>query len=37
MNGDWSWRIPTLLQGAAPLVQLVFSYYLPESPRFIRF
>ncbi|KAH7397155.1 general substrate transporter [Pyrenochaeta sp. MPI-SDFR-AT-0127] len=35
MTGAWSWRIPTLLQGAAPLVQLIFSYFLPESPRFL--
>ncbi|CAH0055974.1 unnamed protein product [Clonostachys solani] len=35
MSGSWSWRIPTLLQGAAPLMQLIFSYWLPESPRFL--
>ncbi|KEY64419.1 hypothetical protein S7711_08475 [Stachybotrys chartarum IBT 7711] len=35
MTGAWSWRIPTLLQGAAPLFQLLFSFFLPESPRFL--
>ncbi|KAL2840549.1 general substrate transporter [Aspergillus pseudoustus] len=35
MVGDWSWRIPTLLQGAAPLLQLAFSRFLPESPRYL--
>lgn len=35
MTGDWSWRIPTLLQGAAPFGQLVFSWWLPESPRWL--
>ncbi|OJJ54143.1 hypothetical protein ASPSYDRAFT_490368 [Aspergillus sydowii CBS 593.65] len=35
MQGDWSWRIPTLLQAAGPLVQLVFSCFLPESPRYL--
>lgn len=35
MSGSWSWRIPTLLQGAAPLMQLIFSYWLPESPRYL--
>ncbi|KAM0325041.1 hypothetical protein ACHAQA_007578 [Verticillium albo-atrum] len=35
MTGPWSWRIPTLLQGAAPMGQLIFSYFLPESPRFL--
>ncbi|KAK2933456.1 Sugar/inositol transporter [Fusarium oxysporum f. sp. vasinfectum] len=35
MTGAWSWRIPTLLQGAAPLLQLACSYFLPESPRYL--
>ncbi|KAH6688496.1 general substrate transporter [Plectosphaerella plurivora] len=35
MSGAWSWRIPTLFQGAGPLIQLIFSYYLPESPRYL--
>lgn len=35
MNGDWSWRIPTLLQGAAPTVQLALAWWLPESPRYV--
>ncbi|PSN67618.1 general substrate transporter [Corynespora cassiicola Philippines] len=35
MNGDWAWRIPTLLQGALPTLQLLCSYFLPESPRFL--
>ncbi|KXJ97585.1 general substrate transporter [Microdochium bolleyi] len=35
MTSDWGWRIPTLLQGAAPFGQLIFSWWLPESPRFL--
>ncbi|KAH7369507.1 general substrate transporter [Rhexocercosporidium sp. MPI-PUGE-AT-0058] len=35
MTGDWSWRIPTLLQGGAPFFQLLISYWLPESPRYL--
>lgn len=35
MTGPWSWRIPTLLQGAAPLLQFAFSYLIPESPRYL--
>ncbi|KAH7159126.1 general substrate transporter [Fusarium sp. MPI-SDFR-AT-0072] len=35
MTNNWSWRLPTLLQGAAPTLQLLFSYFLPESPRFL--
>lgn len=32
-EGSWSWRIPTILQAGYPLIQLVFIYWLPESPR----
>lgn len=35
MTSDWSWRIPTLLQGAMPFGQLLFSWWLPESPRYL--
>jgi sugar porter (SP) family MFS transporter len=35
MKTDWSWRIPTLLQGAMPTLQLACSYFLPESPRYV--
>ncbi|KAH8799045.1 general substrate transporter [Xylogone sp. PMI_703] len=34
-QSDWSWRIPSLLQAGFPLVQLVFSVFLPESPRWL--
>ncbi|OBT59107.1 hypothetical protein VE04_00712 [Pseudogymnoascus sp. 24MN13] len=26
----WAWRIPSLLQGALPLIQFAFFYWLPE-------
>ncbi|CZR55815.1 related to hexose transporter protein [Phialocephala subalpina] len=32
---DWSWRIPSLLQGAFPFVQLLFWFAVPESPRWL--
>lgn len=32
-SGNWSWRIPTLLQAGYPLVQLSCFWTLPESPR----
>jgi MFS family permease len=35
MGSDWSWRIPTLLQGAMPTMQLACAYFLPESPRYV--
>ncbi|CVK94065.1 related to hexose transporter protein [Fusarium mangiferae] len=31
----WSWRIPSLLQGALPIIQLLGLYFLPESPRWL--
>ncbi|EXJ77399.1 hypothetical protein A1O3_09625 [Capronia epimyces CBS 606.96] len=35
MQNTWSWRIPSLLQGAVPLFQLCLLYFVPESPRFL--
>ncbi|KAK4140307.1 general substrate transporter [Dichotomopilus funicola] len=32
---DWSWRIPALLQAIPSVVQLLFVYWVPESPRFL--
>ncbi|KAK8053079.1 hypothetical protein PG996_012380 [Apiospora saccharicola] len=32
---DWSWRIPSLLQAGFPLIQLVFWWWVPESPRWL--
>ena len=32
--GNWSWRIPTILQAGFPCVQLAFFWALPESPRY---
>lgn len=34
-NDSWAWRIPSLLQGALPLVQVLFVFLLPESPRWL--
>ncbi|CAI6092325.1 unnamed protein product [Clonostachys chloroleuca] len=31
----WSWRIPSLLQGLVPFIQLLFIYFVPESPRWL--
>ncbi|KAH8690337.1 general substrate transporter [Talaromyces proteolyticus] len=34
-NSSWAWRIPSLLQGFFPLLQVLFVYLLPESPRYL--
>ncbi|OAA68708.1 hexose transporter [Niveomyces insectorum RCEF 264] len=34
-TSTWSWRIPSILQGGFPLVQLAFLYWVPESPRWL--
>ncbi|KAK5116031.1 hypothetical protein LTR62_000487 [Meristemomyces frigidus] len=31
----WSWRMPTILQCAYPLIQMAFLYWVPESPRWL--
>ncbi|KAL2802905.1 putative MFS sugar transporter [Aspergillus granulosus] len=32
---DWAWRIPSLLQIAPAMVQIVTVLFLPESPRYL--
>ncbi|KAI0858283.1 hexose transporter [Xylaria cubensis] len=34
-QNDWSWRAPSILQAAFPIVQLLFIYWVPESPRWL--
>ncbi|OQV08598.1 hypothetical protein CLAIMM_12843 [Cladophialophora immunda] len=34
-GSNWAWRTPSLLQGAYPLVQLCFWWWVPESPRWL--
>ncbi|OBT94193.1 hypothetical protein VE01_06954 [Pseudogymnoascus verrucosus] len=34
-NNSWAWRIPSILQGFMPLIQVLFVYLLPESPRYL--
>ncbi|KAK7203835.1 general substrate transporter [Myxozyma melibiosi] len=36
-SNQWSWRIPSVLQGFFPLCQLALVHWLPESPRFLIF
>lgn len=37
IDGNWSWRAITLLQIMPSLVQIVFIYWVPESPRWLIF
>ncbi|KAJ5747658.1 uncharacterized protein N7511_009354 [Penicillium nucicola] len=34
-GASWAWRVPSLLQGLFPLVQVICIYLLPESPRYL--
>ncbi|PQE06740.1 MFS sugar transporter protein [Rutstroemia sp. NJR-2017a BBW] len=35
INTDWGWRIPSLLQACPSLIQMLFIFFLPESPRYL--
>ncbi|KAF2260314.1 general substrate transporter [Lojkania enalia] len=35
IKGDWSWRLPSLLQICPSLLQIIFVFLLPESPRWL--
>lgn len=35
IQSDWAWRIPSLLQAGPSLLQIVFIFLIPESPRFL--
>lgn len=35
VNGNWSWRSLTLLQAVPAAIQLIFIYWVPESPRWL--
>ncbi|KEY74753.1 hypothetical protein S7711_06655 [Stachybotrys chartarum IBT 7711] len=32
---NWAWRLPSLLQGALPVVVFIVLFFLPESPRWL--
>ncbi|KAH6678789.1 general substrate transporter [Plectosphaerella plurivora] len=34
-NSAWAWRGPSVLQGGLPIMQLLFWWKLPESPRWL--
>jgi MFS family permease len=35
MPNDWAWRIPSLLQIIPSLLQVIFIWFIPESPRWL--
>ncbi|KAJ5812454.1 hexose transporter protein [Penicillium riverlandense] len=35
INSSWAWRIPSLLQGAAAIIQITMIWFVPESPRYL--
>jgi sugar porter (SP) family MFS transporter len=35
IESDWAWRIPSLLQICPSLLQIIFVFFLPESPRWL--
>lgn len=37
IDGNWSWRTITLLQILPSIVQIIFIYWVPESPRWLIF
>lgn len=34
-QNDWSWRAPSTLQAGFPILQLLFIFWVPESPRWL--
>ena len=35
MTSNWGWRIPLFLQIVPSLLQVTFTWFLPESPRWL--
>ncbi|KAF2111367.1 general substrate transporter [Lophiotrema nucula] len=35
IDNDWSWRIPALTQAFPSVIQLIFLFWIPESPRWL--
>jgi sugar porter (SP) family MFS transporter len=37
INSTWAWRLPTTIQAAPAILQIIFIFLLPESPRWLIF
>jgi hypothetical protein len=35
IDTDWSWRIPTIIQAFPSIIQIIFIWFIPESPRWL--
>jgi MFS family permease len=35
LKDDWAWRIPSILQAGPSLLQIIFIFMIPESPRYL--
>ncbi|KAF5856058.1 hypothetical protein ETB97_007979 [Aspergillus alliaceus] len=35
ITNNWSWRTPTIVQAAPSVLQVIFIWFVPESPRFL--
>ncbi|KAJ9660188.1 hypothetical protein H2198_002694 [Neophaeococcomyces mojaviensis] len=35
ISNNWSWRIPTIVQLAPSVIQILFIFFVPESPRWL--
>ena len=33
IDNDWSWRVPSMVQAVPSLFQIIFVWFVPESPR----
>ncbi|KAL2833789.1 general substrate transporter [Aspergillus cavernicola] len=35
ISNNWSWRAPTIVQAVPSVIQIIFIWFIPESPRFL--
>ncbi|KAK5061615.1 hypothetical protein LTR84_008159 [Exophiala bonariae] len=35
MGSNWAWRLPTAIQAMPAILQIIFIFFLPESPRWL--
>ncbi|OJJ40188.1 hypothetical protein ASPWEDRAFT_55674 [Aspergillus wentii DTO 134E9] len=35
LSSDWTWRVPSIVQAGFPIVQILFFWAVPESPRWL--